>query len=68
MVNWNINFCNTTLDRETTDDETKSFGSLTFHQLGLIICAGTGLFATLLSFYLMFMHATHYSRPWEQRQ
>ena len=67
MVNWNLHFCNTTLDTETTDNETKAYGSLTFHQLGLIISAATGLFATLLSFFLMFRHATHYSRPWEQR-
>jgi len=43
-------------------------GSLTFHQLGLIIAAACSLFAILTSFYLIFMHATHYTKPYEQRQ
>ena len=43
-------------------------GNLTFHQLGLIIAAATTLFAIIVSFYLIFMHATHYTKPYEQRQ
>jgi hypothetical protein len=43
-------------------------GSLTFHQLGMIIAAACSLFAILTSFYLIFMHATHYTKPYEQRQ
>lgn len=50
------------------DSETKLYGNLNFHDVGLIIAAVFGLIAVLLSFFLMFMHATHYLKPWEQRQ
>lgn len=43
-------------------------GSLTFHNLGLIIAAACTLIAILLSFYLMWMHALHYTNPSQQRQ
>ena len=41
---------------------------ITFHHLGLILTALFGLLAVLLSLYLMFMHATHYSKPQEQKR
>ena len=40
-------------------------GPLTFHQLALIIGAGSALIAILLSLYLIMMHATHYTVPVE---
>lgn len=43
-------------------------GDWTFHQLGLWIAAGFGGFATLVALFLIFMHATHYSNPEQQRQ
>src|SRR5258705_8902224 len=43
-------------------------GTMTFHNLGLIIAAGCTLIAILLSFYLMWMHALHYTNPSQQRQ
>lgn len=43
-------------------------GSITFHNLGLIISAACTLVAILLSFYLMWMHALHYTNPVQQRQ
>lgn len=43
-------------------------GNLTFHDLGIVISAATALIAILLSLYLMWMHAMHYTKPYEQRQ
>lgn len=42
-------------------------GNLTFHDLGIVISAATALIAILLSLYLMWMHAMHYTKPYEQR-
>lgn len=41
---------------------------MTFHHLGLWLCVIFGAIAVLVSFFLIFMHATHYLKPWEQRQ
>lgn len=41
---------------------------MTFHHLGLWLCIVFGAIAVLVSFFLIFMHATHYLKPWEQRQ
>ena len=43
-------------------------GGLIFHQLGLIISAVFGLISVFVAWYLIFRHATHYSKPWEQKQ
>lgn len=43
-------------------------GRLTFHLLGEIISAACSLIAILMSFYLMWMHALHYTKPTEQKQ
>ncbi|PMD46667.1 DUF300-domain-containing protein [Hyaloscypha variabilis F] len=60
--------CNATLDDlRIGRSEVPIAGSLTFHQLGMIIAAACSLFAILISFYLIFMHATHYTKPYEQR-
>ena len=48
--------------------EIEVYYGLTFHQMGLILSAACGAIAVLVSFYLIMMHATHYLRPWEQRQ
>ncbi|KAK6369166.1 hypothetical protein LTR64_007328 [Lithohypha guttulata] len=60
--------CNTTLE-DARLDETPLFNThnFTFHQLILVISAACGLIAIIVSLFLMFMHATHYSRPTEQR-
>ncbi|MCJ1321097.1 hypothetical protein MMC15_006441 [Xylographa vitiligo] len=62
----NLTFCNATAQYEAIN-EIPLWSNWTFHDLGLWLCAGFALFATLLSFYLMFQHATHYLKPWEQR-
>ena len=41
---------------------------MTFHTLALIIAAACALIAIIVSFYLIIMHATHYTKPYEQRQ
>jgi hypothetical protein len=43
-------------------------GSLNFHKLGLIIAGGCSVVAIVISFYSIFMHASHYTKPREQRQ
>lgn len=60
--------CNSTLDDlRIGDTEIPIVGDLRFHDLGLIIAAGCTLIAVLLSFFLIFMHAIHYTKPYEQR-
>jgi len=41
---------------------------LTFHELGLILSGACGLASVLISLWLIYKHATHYLRPWEQKQ
>lgn len=55
-------------DLVPVDSEVPIAGNLNFHQLGIIVSAGTALIAILLSFYLIFMHAINYTKPYEQRQ
>ncbi|PYH86507.1 DUF300-domain-containing protein [Aspergillus uvarum CBS 121591] len=43
-------------------------GGITFHQLCLMVGGVFGLISMIVSFYLIMMHATHYSKPIEQRQ
>lgn len=58
--------CNTTLyDEDIT--ETPLTHGLTFHTLGLWLSAIFGLIAIAISFLLIFLHATRYLRPHEQR-
>jgi hypothetical protein len=58
--------CNTTL-YDSTITETPLFGDTTFHRLGGYLSAGFGLIAIVISLLLILLHATHYSRPHEQR-
>ncbi len=48
-------------------DEIDIVGILTFHELARIIGAACTLIAVLLSLYLAWMHAMHYTKPREQR-
>ncbi len=43
-------------------------GSLNFHKLAVIVAGVSTAAAILLSFYLMWMHALHYTKPSEQKQ
>lgn len=55
------------VDRAPVDEE-KVWRGMTFHHFGLILSALFGLIAVLVSCYLIWRHATHYLKPWEQRQ
>ncbi|KAL7812685.1 DUF300 domain-containing protein [Trichoderma aethiopicum] len=61
--------CNSTLEemRISPGSEVKIAGPLNFHDLARVISAGSTLIAVVLSLYLIFMHATHYTQPKEQR-
>lgn len=60
--------CNATLDDlRIGGSEVPIAGNMTFHQLGLIIAGACSIFAIVISFYLIFMHAIHYTKPNEQR-
>lgn len=49
-------------------NEVPVWHGMTFHRFGLILSALFGLIAVLVSTYLIWRHATHYLKPWEQRQ
>ncbi|KAH8680994.1 organic solute transporter Ostalpha-domain-containing protein [Xylariales sp. PMI_506] len=59
--------CNSTLEDMRITSEIKIAGPFTFHQLALIIAGGCSAIAILTSFYLMFRHATNYTKPTEQK-
>lgn len=42
--------------------------SLTVHHFGLILSATFGAIAVLIAFFLVIRHATHYLKPYEQKQ
>lgn len=52
----------------TLVDEIDIMPHVDFHRLGLILSALFGLISIVFSFYLIWRHATHYLKPWEQRQ
>ncbi|PWY70269.1 DUF300-domain-containing protein [Aspergillus heteromorphus CBS 117.55] len=59
--------CNSTVEDETITEVELWDGGLTFHDLCLIVGGIFGLLSIVISFYLIFMHATHYSKKIEQR-
>ncbi|KAL1851178.1 hypothetical protein Plec18170_006502 [Paecilomyces lecythidis] len=59
--------CNSTLEDEIIKEDPLWEGGLTFHRLGLFVCAGFALAAASIAFILIMCHATHYSKPREQR-
>ena len=42
--------------------------NLTFHHFGLILSAIFGALAVAIAFFLILRHATHYLKPYEQKQ
>ena len=52
----------------TTVHEVPILYGMTFHKIALIISALFATIATSVSGWLIFMHATHYSKPYIQRQ
>lgn len=63
-MNWT--YCNTTLEDSYVHEEALWKG-VTFHHLGLFLGAIFGLISVVIALFLVFQHATHYLRPWEQR-
>ena len=59
--------CNSTLTDERISHEAAIVGNIDFHHVGLIISAVFGLISIIISFFLIFQHATHYLKPWEQK-
>ncbi|PHH71456.1 hypothetical protein CDD80_5253 [Ophiocordyceps camponoti-rufipedis] len=61
--------CNSTLEdmRIGPDDEMLLVGILDFHDLARLIAAACTLVAVVMSLYLVWMHALHYTQPREQR-
>ncbi|KAF2180699.1 DUF300-domain-containing protein [Zopfia rhizophila CBS 207.26] len=59
-------FCNTTLIDEKIEEK-PIWKTLTFHHFGLILSATFGLLAVAIALFLILRHATHYSKPWEQK-
>ncbi|KAL2820519.1 organic solute transporter Ostalpha-domain-containing protein [Aspergillus cavernicola] len=59
--------CNTTEEDETIHEIDLWDGGITFHHFCLIVIGAFALVASFISFYLIMRHATHYSKPVEQR-
>ncbi|PNS15947.1 Transmembrane protein 184 [Sphaceloma murrayae] len=59
--------CNTTLEDLYVSEEPLWEHGLTWHRLGLIISAAFGLVSVVVALLLIFQHATHYSKPSEQK-
>ena len=58
--------CNSTLSDLYIHEEPLWKG-FTFHHFGLFLCAVFGGIALVIGLTLIFLHATHYLKPWEQR-
>ncbi|KAK3633138.1 hypothetical protein LTR56_015914 [Elasticomyces elasticus] len=58
--------CNTTLE-DSTIVEDPLWKGFTFHHFGLFLSAVFGGISILIALFLVFQHATHYSKPYEQR-
>jgi Organic solute transporter Ostalpha len=58
--------CNNTLEKELVK-EVPIWHEWTFHDIGLWISAVFAVVAILVSFLLIYLHATHYLKPWEQK-
>lgn len=54
-------------DRPPVKLEVPLWKDWTFHHFGLALTAIFALIATLIAVFLIFQHATHYSKPWEQK-
>ncbi|KAF2423721.1 DUF300-domain-containing protein [Tothia fuscella] len=62
--------CNTsltTIGDHLVDQETPLWKGFTFHHFGLLLTAIFAVLATCIALFLMLMHATHYSQPYQQK-
>jgi len=65
-MGYNFTYCNTTLESSNITED-PIFASVTFHDLSIVLAAVFGLISVMVALFLVFEHATHYLRPWEQR-
>jgi len=64
--NWGV--CNSSLlEGGTIEEQPLWQNGIIFHHLALFICAIFGGISVIIALILVFRHATHYLRPWEQR-
>ncbi|TKA57579.1 hypothetical protein B0A49_10122, partial [Cryomyces minteri] len=59
--------CNFTLTDQSVNGEVPLWNGITFHRLGLVLSATFALISVCITFWLIFRHATHYLKPWEQK-
>ncbi|KAJ5378713.1 hypothetical protein N7509_011832 [Penicillium cosmopolitanum] len=59
--------CNTTTEEQKIEEVDLWDGGITFHELSLILGGVCALIACVISIFLIMGHATHYSKPVEQR-
>jgi hypothetical protein len=62
------NVCKAARLTSAVNSEQPLFGNWTFHELGLWLAAGFAIVASVVALILIFLHATHYSKPWVQKQ
>ncbi|OJJ48905.1 hypothetical protein ASPZODRAFT_1344699 [Penicilliopsis zonata CBS 506.65] len=59
--------CNSTLENESISETPLWTDGLTYHKLSVLIGLALGIFSVVVSGGLIMLHATHYSKPTEQR-
>ncbi|KAJ5795045.1 hypothetical protein N7457_001644 [Penicillium paradoxum] len=59
--------CNNTAEEQTIEEIPLWDGGVTFHTLALLVGGACAIIACCVSFILILLHATHYSKPIEQR-
>ncbi|KAJ5223534.1 hypothetical protein N7468_008076 [Penicillium chermesinum] len=62
---WTV--CNTTEEKEKISEADLWDGGITFHEMALIVGGVCGVLACAVSLFLIVGHATHYSKPVQQR-
>ncbi|KAI6247964.1 hypothetical protein HI914_04358 [Erysiphe necator] len=68
MITPSLDTCNTTLeDLRIGDSESPIISNFTFHEIGAIIATSNVFISFAVSFYLIWMHAIHYTKPYEQK-
>ncbi|KAJ5191733.1 uncharacterized protein N7498_010718 [Penicillium cinerascens] len=64
-MGWTV--CNATAEHQTISEVDLWDGGITFHSLSLIVGGVCAVLASAVSMFLIMGHATHYSKPIEQR-
>ena len=59
--------CPNDIHQKPVDNEVPLWKGYTYHHFGLFLSAAFGLVATCIGLFLIFAHATHYLKPYEQK-